>query len=197
MVRKKRAEIYTDMLWYSQKRGALFAKLDVFSQMTFWGRDVWSHTENTFINESLFWNIPETLPDQANKIIVAQYQGKHILSFYIDGKLHVATYVSIWKWRSTPRLNMTGQRQPSFLHTSSLYPEVKDNAGNIVRRWWAVMPYAVHINGPIRVHGSDGIIDWYPQSKWCIRAPLFYLKEIFEKVKELWIQNVIYDTTWI
>lgn len=197
IVRKNRVEIYTEMLKYSQKKWALSTKLDVFSQMTFFGRDVWPCREHTFINESLFWIISETIPKKINKIFISKYQDKHILSFYIDGNLQVATYVSIWKWRSTPRLRTKWQRSPSLLHISSEYPEIKDNNGNIIKKWWAVMPYAVHIDGSIRIHGSDGIIDGHPQSKWCIRAPLFYLKEIFEKVKELWISHVSFDTTWI
>lgn len=88
------------------------------------------------------------------------------------------------------------KKTPDKHHYSTEYPKV-DIKKKIFEKWWAVMPYAVHIDWKEWIHWSDWTINGNLASHGCIRTPLFYVKEIHEKVKELWIENVLIDTTWI
>lgn len=193
---KHRISIYEEMQWYSKKSWALYKKLDVYNHMTYFWKDAGINEEGTYINEKLFWKIPQEIDEKINKIIVLQYENKKILTFYINWKLHLATFVSPWVLQhKTPKLKTKWKLKPDLYHTSSEYPEAEKKKNWV--KWWAIMPYAVHIDWAIWFHWSDWNIDWNPQSHGCIRTPLFYMKEIFEKVKGLWIENVLVDTTWI
>lgn len=184
------------MLWYSKKNWALASKLDVFHINDYYGDKVWLNKYWTFINENLIWKIPENMNGIGHKIIISKLDTKKVLSFYVDGKLYLATYVSPWlPQHKTPKLKTNGKLKPDKFHTSSEYPEINKSKNG--SKWWAVMPYAVHIDGWVRVHGSDSRIDGNLASHWCIRTPLFYVKEIYEKVAQLWIDKVMIDTTWI
>ncbi|MFA5917855.1 MAG: L,D-transpeptidase [Candidatus Gracilibacteria bacterium] len=88
------------------------------------------------------------------------------------------------------------KKTPDKHHYSTEYPKV-DIKKKIFEKGGAVMPYAVHIDGKEWIHGSDGTINGNLASHGCIRTPLFYVKEIHEKVKELGIENVLIDTTGI
>jgi len=200
---KKRLYIYNEMLWYLEYPKALYKKLDVFSTNTYYGKDVWINKEWTLINENLFWKVPDFIDKKINKIIILKINGKNVLNFYVDWELYLATYVSPWLVDyKTPSLNKVWDKNPDKYHTSSLYPEVKLKSKNQeieegVKIGWAVMPYAVHIDLWIWIHWSDWTINWNPASHGCVRTPIFYVKEIHKKVKELWIKNVIIDTTGI
>lgn len=192
----QRIRIYEEMLWYEKKPGALYQKLDVFSHMTYFWKDAGWNLKGTYINEKISWKIPEEIPEKINKILIFKHENKKILAFYIAGKLYLATFVSPGLLaHKTPKLKTKWKTKPDLYHTSSEYPEAAKKKNG--KKWWAIMPYAVHIDGPIWFHGSDGNIDGNPQSHGCIRTPLFYIKEIFEKVKELGIENVSIDTTAI
>lgn len=191
-----RISIYEEMLWYSKKPWALYQKLDPFQQMTYFWRDAGVNIQGTYINEKLFWKIPQEITEQTNKIIVLKYENKKILTFYVNGKLHLATFVSPGQLaHKTPKLKTKWKIKPDLYHTSSEYPEAWKKKNGI--KWWAIMPYAIHVDGPVWIHGSDGNIDGNPQSHWCIRTPLFYIKEMYEKVRELGVENVSIDTTAI
>ncbi len=194
---KKRLSIYNEMLWYKKNKKAKSWKLDVFSTNTYYAKDVWINKENTFINENLFWKVPDSIDEKINKIIVSKIEGKNVLSFYVEGELYLATYVSPGLLdHKTSRLKTIWKKHPDMHHYSSEYPEVNIKK-KIFEKWWAVMPYAVHIDWKEWIHWSDWPINGNPASHGCIRTPLFYVREIHEKVKELWIKNVIIDTTWI
>lgn len=193
---KKRLNIYNEMLWYEKKQWAITSKFDVFLINEYYGDKVWLNKYWTLINEKLIWKIPENINEVGHKIIISKLDKKKILTFYVNGKLYLATYVSPWLLKhKTPKLKTNGKIKPDKYHTSSEYPEVKKKKK--WRKWWAVMPYAVHIDWWVRIHGSSWRIDGNLASHWCIRTPLFYVKEIYEKVTQLWINNVMIDTTWI
>lgn len=190
---KKRLDIYNEMLWYNKKSWALYKKLDPFNYMTYYWK--WSLLNElwTFISKDLIWKIPQNIKENKNIIIVSSLEWKKILSFYVDWILYLASYVSPWTLNhKTQKVNTNWIRNPDLYHTSSEYPE--SSKSKTWKKWWAIMPYAVHVDGGVWIHWSDWIIDWSPHSHWCIRVPLFYVKEIFEKVKELWIKEVSIDT---
>lgn len=185
----KRLEIYQKMLWYEKKSGALYRWLNVFNYMTYYWKWNKEPKENTFISQDLIWKIPENIGSKINKILVYKLNKKTILTFYIDWNLYLSTYVSAWTLKNkTPKLNTFWQKKPDLYHTSSEYPK------RWWRKWWAIMPYAVHIDWPIWLHWSDWQVDWMPHSHWCIRVPLFYIDEIYTQVSKLWIKNVLIDT---
>lgn len=193
---KKRWNIYQEMQWYAKKSGALYSRLDIFHQNDYLGKWVWINKEGTFVNQNLVWKIPETIDEKESKIIVEKLDDKKILRFYVEWELFLATYVSPGSLgHKTPKLKIKWKNKPDLYHTSSEYPEASKKKNG--QKWWAVMPYAVHVDGWVRVHASDGKIDGNPQSHGCVRTPLFYVKEIYEKVKELWIDTVTIDTTGI
>ena len=150
----------------------------------------------TLINSGLIGKIPENIDNNETKIIVEKLDDKKILRFYVEWKLFLATYVSPWTlWHRTPKVKTKWKNKPDKYHTSSEYPEAEKKKNWV--KGWAVMPYAVHVDGWVWIHGSDGRINGQLQSHWCIRTPLFYVKEIYEKVKELGIDTVTIDTTGI
>lgn len=187
--RLKRLEIYEDMLGYQKRPKALSRKLDPFAYNTYYGK--WSsvNVENTFVSQDLMWVVPNELLNPETKIIIGKVGEKVALMFYIEGRLHLATYVSPGTGRRTPRVALYGERNAAMLHYSSKYP-TKTNG-------WAVMPYATHITWPIWMHGSDDVIDGTPRSHGCIRTPLFYVKEVYEQVSKLGKENVLIDTKGI
>ncbi len=187
----KRLQIYNDLLWYQSKPWALYHGLNPFALGTFYWENIWLNFSGTYINDNLVWKFIEELPNNQNLITFKKIEWKTALAMYIDWKLELATFWSAGRddWSAnTPWLFTTGQRNPSKLHTSSSYPKRESGNG------WAVMPYAVHIDWPIRIHGSDSKIDWNPASAGCIRVWLFYIEHIYSRVSELWIQNVQIDT---
>lgn len=196
-ITKKRLFIYNEMLWYSKHPKALYRNLNVFSKNTYYGKDVWLNKEWTLINENLFWKVPDSIDKKINKIIVSKIDGKNVLSFYVDGKLYIATYVSPGLLdHQTSMLKTIWKNYPDKYHYSSEYPEINIEK-KIFKKWWAVMPYAVHVDWSVWLHWSDWPINGNPESHGCVRTPLFYMKELHEKVIELWINNVLIDTTRI
>jgi len=193
---KKRLEIYEDMLWYRDKKWAIYHNLDIFKLETFYWKNMWVNLPWTYINENLVWKFPEKLDKKENLIIFKNINYKSALAFYVNGNLELATFASPGRNDDnddndeafTPRLNTTWQRNPSKLHFSSLYPKTDTN------QWWAVMPYAVHVDWPIWLHWSDATINWRPASAWCIRVWLYYMEYIHNRVSQLWIRNVRIDT---
>ncbi len=177
------------MLWYEKKPRALYKWLNIFSYMTYYWRWNKEPKENTFINQDLFWLVPQNIDQKINKILVYKLNNKFILAFYINWNLHLSTFVSPWTLNNkTPKLNTFWQKNPDLYHTSSKHP-VK-----WWKKWWAIMPYAVHVDWSIWLHWSDWQIDWLSHSHWCIRVPLFYIDEIYNQVSKLWIKNVLIDT---
>ncbi len=192
----KRWNIYQEMLGYKGKKWALFHSLNVFSYNDYYGMNVWINQYGTFINEHLVWKIPQSLWNKQHKILISQINKKKVLSFYVAWELYLATYVSPWLLdHKTPKLQTTGKISPDKYHTSSEYPEAVKSKNK--QKWWAVMPYAVHIDGWVRIHGSPWTINGNPASHGCIRTPLFYVKEIYDKVSQLWYKNISIDTRWI
>ena len=197
---KKRLEIYTDMKWYSLVKSALSWKLDAFNNKIFYWDSIWINVKWTYINENLNWKVPQTIQEKINKIEFINIWWKSILLFYVKGNLEVATYVSPWLYtweKRTPKLKTTWKLQPHKLHISSEYPKIKDDKWLVIKKWWAVMPYATHIDWSIWIHWTDWKLDWNPASSWCIRTWLYYIEHIHNLVKRLWIQNVQIDTNKI
>ncbi|MFA5917856.1 MAG: hypothetical protein WC850_06510 [Candidatus Gracilibacteria bacterium] len=110
-ISKKRLSIYNEMLGYSKYPKALYRNLNVFSTNTYYGSGVGLNKENTFINENLFGKVPDSIDVKVNKIIVSKIDGKNVLSFYVDGELFLATYVSPGlPDHKTSRLKTTGKK---------------------------------------------------------------------------------------
>ncbi len=192
---KRRLSMHNELIsWYrnlDKKRRenwkrVYYEKLNVFSKNTYYW---WSWGFNkswTFINEDLFDKVSHTISSKDNRIIVSNLNWQKVLRFYVWWKLYLATYVSPWlQNHKTSRYLKTWVFNPAKLYFSRSYP--KPN-------WWAVMPYAVHIEKWIWLHWSDWRINWKPASHGCVRVPLFYQKEIYEKLREFWVWNVIFDT---
>lgn len=193
---KARWEIYKEMLGYEKKSWALYKFLDPFHINDFYGKYVGMNKEWTFINENLEKDIPHEIEDKNPRINIAKVGDKRYLAFYIDGKLHLATYVSPWLLTNrTQKVVKKWEKTPDKYHISSSYPTLAESKNGKV--WGFVMPYAVHVDGSVWIHASDSRIDGSLQSHWCIRTPLFYVKEIYDKVKEFWIDKVTIDTTGI
>jgi hypothetical protein len=195
----KKLKIYIELEWYHDVPWAMNSRLNVFDKKTFYWRNMWQNIPWTYINENLIDSIPFYLEENKNIIKFYNKNWKSVLSFYISWELAIATYVTpgIHNSNPTSRLITNWNREPDLLHVSSTYPKRRNSEWNIVRSWWAVMPYAVHVYKGIRIHWSDWIIDWRPHSHWCIRVWLYYIEHIFELVNILWKENVIIDTKWI
>jgi len=194
---KKRLSIYSDMKLYSWIKSALSWKLEVFNNNTFYWDSIWINIKWTYINENLNWKVAQNIPEKINKIEFVNIWWKSVLLFYVKGNLEVATYVSPWLYtweKRTPKLKTTWKLEPHKLHISSEYPKIKDEKWNVTKKWWAVMPYATHIDWAIWIHWTDWKLDWNPASSWCIRTWLYYIEHIHNLVKKLWVQNVQIDT---
>lgn len=200
----KRIEIYKNLKWYNQVEWALNWSLNVFNIKTFYWSDIWINKPWTYINEKLVGVFPESNDSGKSEIIFKNVDWKTALAFYVNWKLELATYCSPWlkdwmpwlpDWHETPILVTYWIKNPDMLHTSSEYPKIKDINWRVVEKWWAVMPYAVHIKGPLWIHVSTWSVDWWPRSNWCIRVWAFFMEHIFKLMVELWVENVKIDTT--
>lgn len=201
----KRLKIYNEMLWYSKYKKAKYKSLNVFDHMAYYW-DVGSENMTwTFINEELFYILPKNIKQDWNILKTWIINWKHVVVFYINHELYLASYISpgeplkhkswayIWFW----------DRELDKYHISSSYPEETvvsyDEFWNETTKkvpiWWSVMPYAVNIRWSEYFHWSDHKINWNWESSWCSRTPLFYIYEIYNKVQELWKNNVTIDTT--
>jgi lipoprotein-anchoring transpeptidase ErfK/SrfK len=95
-------------------------------------------------------------------------EGKTALAFYQNGKLALATHVSLGtKGHATPRGTFTTSYKESYKR-SKLYEN-------------APMPYAVNVEGHIFLH--HGRVNGKPLSHGCIRVPGFYQEVIFREIK--------------
>lgn len=194
---KKRLDIYKDMEWYNEIDWVLNWSLDPFSKKTFLWNDIWINIPWTYINENVSDLFPENINNVSNLITFKNINWKTAVAFYINWKLELATFWSPWiddGKHSTPKVYTKWQRSPSKLHYSTDYPEKKAPSWKIISKWWAVMPYAVHVDWPVWIHWSDSKIDWNPRSHWCVRLWLYYVEHIYEMIKKLWVSNVIIDT---
>jgi len=204
---RKRLWVYNDMLWYKDYPKAKTWKLKVFWMNDYYWVYNWLNKKWTLINENLFWKVPETISWNRNEIIVSDFNWQKILCFYVSWKLYLATYVSPGaSWHNTSEVRKVWERLLDKYHFSKTYPKIKKNWKvvskdddpndfDITKSWWAIMPYAVNIDWDIRLHWSDSRMNWNPESHGCVRVPLFYMKEVYEKVNSLWKDNVIIDTT--
>lgn len=191
----KRISIYNEMKWYSKIKKAISYKLNVFNQETYYWKNMWVNLDWTFLNAELSNKLKNNIENIWDIIYVFKIEWKTALAYYSKWKLKIASYVTWWKDNKTYKINTTWKREPDKLHYSSSYPIVLDEENWSEEMWWAVMPYATHVEWWIRLHWSDWAIDWYNHSKWCIRVPLFYMKEIYETVKNIWKENLVIDTT--
>lgn len=194
-----RLNIYKEMsLYKSKNEKALVEKLNIFKHETYYWRWKWENIKNTFINENLEWKVRKNLGNWKNTIIFSQIDWKSVLTFYEKWNLLIATYVSPWttNWHSTPKWVFKWERNLDMYHISSTYPKWKWKTKEeiIKNSWGAIMPYAIHVVGDVRIHWSDWQINWDPQSHWCIRAPLFYIRELHMKVEKIWKDNISIDT---
>ncbi len=191
---KTRIDTFKEMQWYKNVKWALYKWLNVFKYMTYYWKDTQTHLEWTYINTELSWVVPEKLDTNESKIIVSTINWKAVLAFYVEWNLYTLTYVSPGLWNFTPRkYYKSWSLAPNMYRTSGSYPEAK----NWKPKWWAVMPYAFHIDGWILGHWSDGTINWEKQSHWCIRIPLYYVRWIYYKLQEIWYKNVAIDLRWL
>ena len=184
----------------------------------FW-RGVWRNKSGTFINEHLADIIPTQIDDTRNLITVEKIQGKYVLTFYIDGKLEVATYVSpgslahktsrypeeLIKVTDGTDLDIFAQQKshPRFRLVKAGYrieggKRIFDEGWYLDRRQVhldathasnayddASMPFAFNLAWGEWVHGSSGAIDGTPHSHGCIRTPLFYVKRIYDLIRQI------------
>ncbi|NUJ97533.1 L,D-transpeptidase [Candidatus Gracilibacteria bacterium] len=194
-----RLNIYEEMsLYKSKNKKALAGKLNIFKYETYYGKGEGENTNNTFINENLEGKVRKNLGNGKNTIIFSQIDGKSVLTFYEKGNLLIATYVSpgTTNGHSTPKGVFKGERNLDMYHISSTYPKGKGKTKEeiIKNSGGAIMPYAIHVVGDVRIHGSDGQINGEPQSHGCIRAPLFYIRELHMKVEKIGKDNISIDT---
>lgn len=199
----KRLKIYKELTWYADINWALYHNLNTFKKMTYYWEWVGENIPWTFINEKLASLVPAEIDEKINIIKTWIVEWKHVALFYVEWKLYVATYISPWTSdKKSTTLVWYGERDIDKLHISKSYPEFKktiidefwESKSIIYKKWWAVMPYAVNIIWTEYLHWSPEDIDWNQWSHWCSRTPLFYMYEIFNKIEELWKNNVIIDT---
>lgn len=176
----------------------------------FW-RGVWRNKSGTFINEHLADIIPAQIDDTRNLITVEKIQGKYVLTFYINGKLEVATYVSpgslahktsrypeeLIKVTDGTDLDIFAQQKshPRFRLVKAGYRNVgwyldrgrvhldATHASNAYDD--ASMPFAFNLAWGEWVHGSNWAIDGTPHSHGCIRTPLFYVKRMYDLIRQI------------
>lgn len=199
----KRIKIFKEMEWYKSKPKALYWKLKVFNKSIFmW---VWENREWNYINPELEKlvgkNFSESLSSKENLIIFKNINWKSIMAFYEKWELDLIDYVSPWiTSKPTPLVNWKRKnRLLSKLKYSASYPIEKDKNWKIISVWWWVMPYGINVDRRVWIHWtSSRTPKWDRDSNWCIRVSwLYYAEHLFERVKELWINNVRIDTRHI
>lgn len=212
-IEKRKDEIEQEMILYNQNPKAIFSKskLNILTNKNYFASIKWKkwiifdnspidNEQKKFISKWLDeTSFNDTLAEWENRIFVSKINWKVALRFYIDWKLYLSTLVSPWILKKPTDQNIYSWVHNTHKHhISSDYPE-KDVEKWIMRDWWAIMPYAVSLANGIWIHGSDSEINWKLQSHWCIRTPLYYAKEIYEKVNEIqesW-ETITIDTRWI
>lgn len=195
----KKLKIFLELEWYNEVKWAMNSRLNVFEKNTFYWKKLWANIPWTYINENLADLVPKYIDDEKNIIKFLNINWKSVLAFYVFWELAVATYWTPWLPNSypTPKLLIHWDRDPDLLHVSNSYPKIKNSEWEIIKEWWAVMPYAVHVHKGIRIHWSDSTINWRPHSHWCIRVWLYYIEHIHELVTIIWKENVVIDTRWV
>lgn len=191
----KRIEIYNELKWYSKIPKAISYKLNPFNTETYYWKNMWVNIPQTFINKELSFKIKQNIDTQWEIIYVFKIEWKTALAYYSKWELKIASYVTWWKENKTYKIRTYWKRDAVKLYFSNSYPIKIDEEDWSEEIGWAVMPYATHVEWWIRIHWSDWVVDWYNHSKWCIRVPLFYMKEIYETVRNIWKENLIIDTT--
>jgi hypothetical protein len=211
----KKTEIKQEMSDYKEQNDkAIFddSKLNFNTWKNFFSSITWKKWKIIFDNSPVLdeskkyiskWldnmDFNDNIEQWDNKIIISNIEWTSILRFYINGDLHLATIVSPWlEEKPTEQNTYPAKHRLEMYHVSSDYPE-KNEKKWIMVDWWAIMPYAVHLTWWYWIHGSDSEIDGKFHSHWCIRTPLYYAKEIYDKIDEIqsnwW--KVIIDTTSI
>lgn len=107
-------------------------------------------------------------------VVTKQEDWKYTVSYYIDGRLFLASYVSIWVWKATPQWLFSVKRK-IFDKRSIKYKN-------------APMPYALHLDGNIFIH--QWYIDWEKRSHGCVRLPWLYQEILYYSTK-IWTKVLI------
>lgn len=107
-------------------------------------------------------------------VVSTQDDWKYTISYYIDGKLFLASHASIGIWKSTPNWLFDIKRK-IFDKRSIKYEN-------------APMPYALHLDGNIFIH--QWYIDWRKRSHGCVRVPWLYQEILFYSTK-VWTKVLI------
>ena len=195
-----RLDLYDEMKDYKNKK-AILNKFNPFSYKTYYWLWLKENEEGTFISKDVQLlidrrKIKKKISGKKNKIIFSNHGWKSVLAFYKNWNLEIATYVSPWNESKTPKNIYIWEREVDMYHTSSAYPkEKRDSQWNIIRKkWGAVMPYAIHVVWGVRIHWSDGTIDWNWRSHGCIRTPLLYIRKLYQEVEEIGRENIQIDT---
>lgn len=117
--------------------------------------------------DSLWW--------RQDLIIVQKVWYQHALCYYKDGKLLLATHVSIWIWDYTPTW---------YFELWAKYPR------NVSRKYRnAPMPYTEVISWNICLHQWK--VTWFPLSHGCVRVPWLYQKYIYEN-SDIWTPIILF-----
>lgn len=116
----------------------------------------------------------DSLWGRQNLIIIQKLWWKHVLWYYKDGYLSLATHVSIWRWNYTPTW---------YFELWAKYPR------NVSRKYHnAPMPYTEVICGNICLHQWK--VTWFPLSHGCVRVPWLYQKYIYEN-SDIWTPVIL------
>lgn len=122
-----------------------------------------------------FQKYAEALSDVDNLIVVMKsWEVNHVLAYYVNQNLFLASSVSIGPWTSTPNWLFDIQRK---------IPDKRS-----IKYKNAAMPYALYLVDNVFIH--QWYVDWQPRSKWCIRVPWLY-EEILYYHTKIWTKVLI------
>ena len=186
---KKRmiAPTYWNLLWYNQAE-------TIINNYNKWHRLIkptdWVSADETLNIPLIYPELKSYFPENWSEVITEfpEYRGifesdllfvarcdnwKSALAYYKNGKLKLATYVSL----GNPKLKKA-IATPSWIFTL-----IKDNIRRRSTSFWnSPMAYAIHIlwawNGWVYFH--QWWLNWFDQSHWCWRSPWAQQKYLYE-----------------
>ena len=135
-----------------------------------------------------YWNI--SIPHNDLIFIARCDNWKSALAYYKDGKLTLATYVSLGNNRQKKAI-----RTPSWIFTLTR-AEIR-RVSTTFRR--SPMPYSIHVEWAWNwwVYLHQWYVNWFDQSHGCWRVPWLYQKHLHENLPKqtVWIFHKLYNPT--
>ncbi len=196
---KKRWEIYLEMSKYSiHKKYTSNWKIynrwqvDVFSKKYYYWELNTQNKNLTYIDSNLIHFVENKINKKWTQAFYKTINWKKVVLLYINWNLEFASYTSPWNtkkyWKNAwlPRnwresiYNKSNHKIDKY-HISWASASVKTIWW---KKYWAKMPYAVHIVWWIYIHAWK--TNWMKRSHWCFRLPLFYAKWFYELFGKHW-----------